>query len=171
MRRGRSTRVNDDGHRTGIHAIAASIVWAVPLLALWIVLTDNTHTDDMVAGVVCALLAGTAAELAGLMGRVRFRPRIRWLLRAARFPVWIASDTVTVLRAMVARKQGSYHRVPWRRPDDEPHAVAARALAEGPGSAGPNTYVIEEQGGLLLLHILDTERGSLNPVEIADDEQ
>jgi multisubunit Na+/H+ antiporter MnhE subunit len=157
--------------RTGLHALAASVAWAIPLFGLWIVLTDNTHTDDLVAGAVAALIAGTAAELAGLMGRVRFRPRTRWLLRAARFPAWIARDSVTVLRAMVARTEGSLHRIPWQRPDDEPHAVAARALAEGPGSAGPNTYVIEEQGDVLLVHILDTERGSLNPVEIADDER
>jgi hypothetical protein len=163
--------VNDEAHRTGVRAIAASVVWAVPLFALWVVLIDNTHTDDMVAGAVCALLAGLAAELAGLMGRVRFRARVRWLARAARFPVWIVQDTAIVLRAMAARTQGSYHRVPWHRPDDAPHAIAARALAEGPGSAGPNTYVIEEQGDVLLLYILDTEHGSLNPVEIADDER
>jgi hypothetical protein len=154
--------------RTGLHAAVASIVWAAPLFALWIVLTDNTHTDDMVAGAVAALLAGSVAELAGLMGRVRFHPRPRWLLRAARFPVWVVQDTAIVLRAMVARKQGGFHRVPWHRPDDDAQAVAARALAEGPGSAGPNTYVIEEQGETLLVHILDTEHGSLNPVEIVD---
>jgi multisubunit Na+/H+ antiporter MnhE subunit len=167
---GTSRGVNAEETRTGLHALGASVVWAVPLFGLWVVLTDNTHTDDMVAGAVCALVAGMAAELAGLMGRVRFQPRVRWLLRAARFLVWIVQDSVIVLRAMATRAQGEFHRLPFRRPADEPHAVAARALAEGPGSAGPNTYVLEEQGDTLLVHVLDTEHGSLNPIQIADDD-
>jgi hypothetical protein len=162
--------VNEEGHRTGPVALAASVLWAAPLMALWIVFADNTHTDEMVAGIACALLAGIAAELAGLMGRVHFRPRARWLLRAAQFPLWILQDTWIVLRAMVARTEGGYHRVPFRRPDEDSLAVAARALAEGPGSAGPNLYVIEEQGDTLFVHILDSERGSLNPVDIVDDD-
>jgi hypothetical protein len=159
-----------EAYRTGPHALAASIAWAVPLFGLWVVLTDNTHTDDVVAGAVCALLAGTAAELSGLMGRVRFQPRARWILRAARFPIWIVQDTVIVVGAMARRTEGAYHRIPFHRPDDEPQAVAARALAGGVGSAGPNLYVIEEQADTLLVHILDSDRGSLTPTEIVNED-
>src|SRR5947209_1828341 len=124
----------------------------------------------MLAGAVCALLAGTAAELSGLMGRVHFQPRARWILRAARFPIWIVQDAMIVVRAMVRRTEGAYHRIPFHRPADEPHAVAARALAAGVGSAGPNLYVVEEQADTLLVHILDSDRGSLNPTEIVDED-
>lgn len=159
--------MNDEA-RTGLRALGASVVWAAPLMALWVALTDNTHTDEMVAGIVSALLAGIVAELAGLMGRVRFQPRLRWLVRAAKFPFWIVQDTWIVLRAMVARTEGSYHRIPFRRPQQQSLATAARALAEGPGTAGPNLYVIEEQGDTLFVHILDSERGSLNPADIVN---
>jgi hypothetical protein len=160
------------GDRKGVRSVAAGVLWAAPLFALWLALTDNTRPLEMLVGGGCALVAGAAAASAGLLSRVRFRPRLRWLLRVAALPWWVVKDSFLVFRALLRRppQRGTFtaYRSPAAGEGDR--ALARRVMAFGPGSAGPNAYAVgvEEQAGVILVHQLVPEERPA-PVRLAEE--
>jgi multisubunit Na+/H+ antiporter MnhE subunit len=160
------------GDRKGLRSLVASVLWAAPLFALWLALTDNTRPLELLVGAGCALLSGVAAEAAGLLSRVRFRPRARWVLRTAAVPWWVVRDGVLVLRAMLRwpPARGRIVVVPFAAAGDGPRDVARRAMAYGPGSAGPNTYAIgaSDEAGVLVVHQLVPEDPP-TPAQLVED--
>jgi hypothetical protein len=130
------------------------VLYAAPLFALWIAMTDNTRPIELLVGAGCSLLAGLGCEAAGLFGRVGFRPRARWLLRAGALPWWIVRDGALVLVALVTRRRGRFMTVPFPTGGDDARAQARRAIAFGAGSAGPNTYAIGCDEDVLVVHQL-----------------
>jgi hypothetical protein len=143
------------------------LVAAGLLFALWIALVDHEPLSELVAGAVCALLAAVGAERAGLVGRVRFAPRPRWIVNLAQLPWWIVRDGTLVLWALatdLARRRtptGAFRVVPFPASRGTGgRALARQALAEGAGSTGPNAYALGVEDDLLLVHQL-RERASL----------
>lgn len=154
---------------TSARRVVASVLWAAPMFAVWLALTDDTRPLDMLVGGGCALLAGAAAEAAGLLGRVHFRPAARWLLRALALPWWIVRDSAIVLTAPLRRGplEGGFVVVGFRSRGDGPRDVARRAVAYTLGSAGPNSYAIggSEEHDLLVAHQL-VVNGDITPAEV-----
>jgi multisubunit Na+/H+ antiporter MnhE subunit len=150
------------GDRNALRSLAAGVLWAAPLFALWLALTDNTRPLEMLVGAVCALLAGAASESAGLLSHVRFRPRARWVVRAAAVPWWVVKDSALVLWALVAHVlarrplNGRFVVVPFDAGGDAPRDVARRTMVYWAGSAGPNAYAIggSDEAGVLVVHEL-----------------
>jgi hypothetical protein len=150
---------------------ATTVLWAVPMFALWLALTDNTRPLELAVGGGAALAAGAAAEAAGLAGRVHFRPRARWLARTLKLPWWIARDTVLVLGALArGRPEGRIVAVPFPSRGEESVDVARRAIAYSAGSAGPNTYAIggSTEADVLVTHQL-VASDSITPAEVVAD--
>ena len=169
------TRGNCPGVTGGEHKalrwIATTLVWAVPMFALWLALTDNTRPLELIVGAAAALVAGAAAEAAGLAGRVHFRPRARWLVRALALPWWIARDTVLVLGALArGRTTGRIVVVPFKSRGTDSVDVARRAVAYTLGSAGPNTYALggSPDADVMVTHQL-VPGDSVTPAEVVED--
>jgi hypothetical protein len=157
--------------RKGVSWFAASVTWAAPMFALWLALTDNTRPLELAVGGACALIAGAAAEAAGLAGRVHFRPRARWLVRTLAVPWWIARDAALVLGSLVrGHPSGRIVVVPFRSRGETSRDVARRAIAYAAGSAGPNTYAIggSPDADVLVAHQL-VHSDSVTPAEIVAD--
>jgi hypothetical protein len=166
---------DDRAARPLLARLAFTLVWAGPLFALWLALVDKSNLWENVVGICCALVAGAAAEAAGLFGRVRFRPRLRWLAWAARAPWWIVHDSAIVLAALV-------REVVLRRPvigtttgyrvapgGEDGVAVARRALAKGLGSTGPNSIALGIDDDVLVVHRLDPEHGEVPPADLMNE--
>ena len=147
--------------------LMASVLWAAPMFALWLALTDNTQPLDMLVGAGCSLLAGAAAEATGVLGRIGFRPRPRWVLRTLKVPWWIARDSVLVLAALFTGREGRFVTVPFRSRGGEPRDVARRTIAYAAGSAGPNTYAIggSREHDVLVVHQL-VPSDDITPAEV-----
>jgi hypothetical protein len=148
-------------------------VWAIftgLLFSVYLLLADKASTQEIVAGFVSAALAALAIVLAGLAGRVRVGFQPRWLLRSLRAPWWILRDSVLVslsaLRPTAPR--GRFRTLRVRQAGGtEPRDVGRRVMIKGPGSAGPNTYVVGVEDTLVLIHEL-LPRGDRNPLEIVE---
>jgi multisubunit Na+/H+ antiporter MnhE subunit len=164
------------GDRKALRSLAAGVLWAVPLFALWLALTDNTRPLELAAGAVCAAFAGAAAEAAGLVSRVRFRPRLRWIARAVALPWWVVKDSALVIWALLAHVlarrplRGRFVVVPFPAAGDDARAVARRTMAYWPGSAGPNAYAIgaSEEADVLVVHEL-VDAGAPMPARLVED--
>jgi hypothetical protein len=151
------------------------IVWAIftgLLFSVYLLLADKASTQEIVAGFVSAALAALAIVLGGLAGRVRVSFEPRWLLRSLRAPWWIVRDSVLValsaLRPTAPRGRFRTLRFPLAG-GTAPRDVGRRVMVKGPGSAGPNTYVVGDDVDheLLLIHEL-LPRGDRNPLEIVE---
>lgn len=155
----------------------AILLRAALLLGLWVGLTDNTRLWDTVTGLVCALLAGAAMHLAARAGRVSLQVRGRWLRRVAAAPWWIVRDTLVILRALAVglmrreAPRGRMRPVRWQPGGDRPLDQGRRALAYGPGSAGPNQYVVgaSDEDGVLLVHELEPA-SSVSAIDVVGEE-
>jgi hypothetical protein len=162
--------------RTALSAALGVPIWAAPLFALWLALTDNTRFWDMVAGGACALLAGALAQAVVRVGAVGFAPRPGWLLRCARAPWWVLRDSVLVLGALLGHLLlrrplgGRIVAVPFEHGDGSPRGQARRALAFGAGSAGPNSFVVgasAEDRALVVHQLVDSDE--VTPLEIVGE--
>jgi hypothetical protein len=157
------------------------LVWALTLvvltgllLALWIAVTDTTKPLELLVGGGCALLAALATLGAGIEGRVRMRPRARWVLRLAWTPWWIVRDSAIVLGALLGHLllrrplHGRMVVVDFPTEGDTPLDMTRRAFAYGAGSAGPNLIVVDGADGVLVCHQL-VERDDVAPLRVVGE--
>jgi hypothetical protein len=166
---------DDRSPRALLARLGLALVWAALLFALWIALVDNTRLWENVVGIGCAIIAGAAAEAAGLFGRVRFRPRVRWLRWAIKLPWWIVVDSAVVLGALarhvILRRPviGTTRAFRVREGGDDGVSMARRALANGVGSTGPNAYALGIDDDVLVVHELVPGRGDVPPHELMEE--
>jgi hypothetical protein len=146
--------------------------FAALLFGTYLLLADKGRFVEIVAGIVCASLGALAILLAGLAGRVSVSVEPRWVLRALRAPWWMVRDSVLValsaLRWTPPRGRFRTLRFP-PAGGTSPRDVGRRVMVKGPGSAGPNLYVVggDVDAKLLLVHEL-LPRGDRGPVEIVE---
>lgn len=133
-------------------------------MSFWMWLDDSLGTDEMLAGAGAAALAATFAELVSYQATTRFRMRFVWLGGALRLPGQVASDTVTVYRALwrvlVRREQpaSAFVTEPVRFGDDTAEGVTRRVLLIGAKSLAPNAFAlgIDSDTDTMVLHQLVT---------------
>jgi multisubunit Na+/H+ antiporter MnhE subunit len=137
-------------------AALAWIVWWELCAALWLLLVDNTHVQELGAGALVAVLGATGAVLVRAQRRIVTRPRPRWLLRLWKPVVLYPRDLVLVTLALLRRSRGRLVAVPYEPREEVAREAASRELATSAGSFAPNTYVVgaDEEAGLLLVHQL-----------------
>lgn len=147
---------------------------ASAMFALWLVLTDNPATPELLTGAVVAV--GAALAAAGVARGDRLRPRLRpaMLLRLHRPFVLLVSDSVRVTAALLRegahgrRLGGRFRHEPYTATGDDGIAQASRMLSEWGASLGPNRYVIgvDREAQELLVHELVPAPGPLDPLEL-----
>lgn len=131
-------------------------------MSFWTWLDDSLSTDELLAGAGAAALAATFAELVSYQATTRFRMRFEWLAGALRLPGQVASDMVTVYRALwrllTRREQpaSGFTTEPARFGDDTAEGVTRRTLLIGARSLAPNAFALGIDSGTdtIVLHEL-----------------
>jgi hypothetical protein len=146
--------------RRGIGARTARVaIRAAVLLVLWLALVDKTERWEVLAGLVCAIIAATIVEAVQATAQLRFAARPRPVLRGlVRAPWWIVRDSALVLAAVVTRRPpaGRLRAVPFPAGGHAPQDRGRRAAALTLGAIGPNQYPMTEsaEDDVLLVHEL-----------------
>src|SRR4051794_16373783 len=123
-------------------AIAAWAGWWLASAALWVLLVDNTHVPELVAGAGVAFVGATAAAVVRQQRRVVLRPRPAWLARMWRPLARYPRDLWPLVRALPRRGGGSFVAIPVETGADDPRGAARRVLMQSAGSFAPNTYAV-----------------------------
>lgn len=155
--------------------LIAWLSWWIVGVAFWLVLEDTVDRAELIAGLITAALAATAAVLAR-DPETRPRARGRWLAHLGRLPLAMITD-LPVLAAALARAIVSRERDPGRlrtfsfEPETDPDRYAAQiAVAALAGSVAPGSIVVgfDAERGVMLVHQLDVRDGrrAADPLEL-----
>jgi multisubunit Na+/H+ antiporter MnhE subunit len=146
------------------------ILWYVPLVGLWLLFVDTFALEEVLAGLVAAAVAATAADVVRAQDRVRFRMDPGWLRDLGRLPGQVLRDTWLVAVALWRHLrgqpvEGSFRALAFPREPDDASSAARRALVTSLVSLTPNTYVVGVEGdeGAMLVHQLVPEPGPVPP--------
>jgi multisubunit Na+/H+ antiporter MnhE subunit len=152
------------------------IAWYVPLVVLWLAFVDTFARQEVIAGLVAAAVAATAAELVRSQELVRFRLDPRWLRGLPGLPWQVLRDTwlltVALWRHCTGHPvRGVFRVVPFPSEADDNRSAARRALVTVLASVAPNTVVVGVGGdeGELLVHQLVPQPGSPVPPSMLED--
>jgi multisubunit Na+/H+ antiporter MnhE subunit len=152
------------------------VAWYVPLVLLWLAFVDTFAREEVIAGLVAAAIAATAADLVRSQDLVRFRMDPHWLRGLSRLPWQVLRDTwlltVALWRHCTGRPvQGVFRVVPFPTEADDARSAARRALVTALCSVAPNTVVVGVEGaeGEMLVHQLIPEPGSPVPPSMLED--
>ena len=152
------------------------IAWYVPLVVLWLAFVDTFARQEVIAGLVAAAVAATAAELVRSQELVRFRLDPRWLRGLPGLPWQVLRDTwlltVALWRHCTGHPvRGVFRVVPFPSEADDNRSAARRALVTVLVSVAPNTVVVGVEGdeGELLVHQLVPQPGSPVPPSMLED--
>ena len=152
------------------------VAWYVPLVVLWLAFVDTFARQEVIAGLVAAAVAATAAELVRSQELVRFRLDPRWLRGLPGLPWQVLRDTwlltVALWRHCTGHPvRGVFRVVPFPSEADDDRSAARRALVTVLVSVAPNTVVVGVEGdeGELLVHQLVPQPGSPVPPSMLED--
>jgi multisubunit Na+/H+ antiporter MnhE subunit len=152
------------------------VAWYVPLVVLWLAFVDTFARQEVIAGLVAAAVAATAAELVRSQELVRFRLDPRWLRGLPGLPWQVLRDTwlltVALWRHCTGHPvRGVFRVVPFPSEADDNRSAARRALVTVLVSVAPNTVVVGVEGdeGELLVHQLVPQPGSPVPPSMLED--
>lgn len=126
----------------------AWLVWWILLMSFWVMIDDSVQTDELLAGAGVAATAATVTEVVTYQAATRFRPRIEWLLPAAKLPAQLVRDTWTVFGALyrkLARNENPPSRFitePFAYGPGTPEGATRRFLVTGARSLAPNSFVV-----------------------------
>ncbi|MBA2274395.1 MAG: Na+/H+ antiporter subunit E [Actinobacteria bacterium] len=142
--------------------LAHWFAWWVALVLLWQLFVNTFAAPEVLAGLVAAAIAATAAEVVRGQGLIHFRPRVPWLLRARKLPLAVIVDCRIVVGALWRRLgrgqtvKGAFTAVPFNAGGDDAEAAARRALYVMAISLTPNTFVIgiDRENNVMLVHQL-----------------
>ena len=155
------------------------IAWYLPMVLLWLAFVDTLAIQEVVAGLVAAAIAATAAELAWSQDLVRFRLDPRWLRGLPGLPWQVLRDTWLLTVALWRHCTGNpvrgvFRVVPFPSDADDARSAARRALVTVLASVAPNTVVVgvegtEGTGVEMLVHQLVPQAGSPVPPSMLED--
>ena len=139
--------------------VAAFLLFFVALWWLWQLLTGEWSHYEWLAGAGAAVVAAVLAELAvsRTEGRAPVPPAVLAGVPSALGMVFV--DFVTVLCALVRRREGVMRETPFEHRDDEPH----RTWATIAGDWSPNAYIVDVGNGRTLSHHLVPRDASQRP--------
>lgn len=140
----------------------------------YLLLVDDLHEDEMVAGAVIAVGAAIVSGFL-LAARQTLRVRPAMFRHLPRTLLLLVTDTGRVswalVRSLLLRRpvQGHLRVVRYRATSEEdPEDYGRRALTQWAASVGANRYVlgIDNQRQLLIIHELVRASGPLDPLEL-----
>jgi multisubunit Na+/H+ antiporter MnhE subunit len=138
------------------------LTWWVAFFFSYMLLVGVWVAEELVAAAVMAAVSATVAEIVRVQDARRFRPRLRWFLRAYRLPPSILADCGVVFQALWGQLvkheeiDGAFRAFKFPVAGEGGRASARRALLNAAISITPNTYVvgIDEDNELVLVHQL-----------------
>ena len=151
---------------------AGWIVWTGSLFAFWLLLVDTVDLAQLIAGVVAAALAASAALLIEDERDLRMRPRARWARRLLPTLGRAVLDCGVLARALVRprRVRGRLRAVEFPVGARGSRARAKRVAAKWLDSIGPNSYVVgvDAEHDVMLVHQLvpPDDPASADPMEL-----
>ena len=129
------------------------LAWSAGSMLLWVLVTSTFQGAELVAGAVVSVLTALVVEAVRERERFAFRPRLRWLRRAAVIPLRVSADTWLLTVALVRhatgskRVRGALVAVPFRHGEQgDPEDSARRALVVAGLSVSPNSVVLGVDG-------------------------
>jgi multisubunit Na+/H+ antiporter MnhE subunit len=138
------------------------LTWWIAFFFTYMLLAGVWVAEELAAASVFAAVSATVAEVVRVQDARRFRPKLKWFLRAYRLPGSILSDCGVVFQALwrhlVKHEEidGAFRafRIPLAGKGGR--ASARRALLNAAISITPNTYVvgIDEDNEMVLVHQL-----------------
>jgi hypothetical protein len=129
--------------------------------AIYLLYASTLAPTELVVGIGATVVSTIAAGVFGATGIVQFRPRLRDLLQCWRIPWYSVEGTVELFRALARQlfttqgAQSLVRAVPFAvGKDDDPQAIARRALAVAYTTMTPNFIVfgVARNQALLLYH-------------------
>jgi multicomponent Na+:H+ antiporter subunit F len=110
------------------------VAWYVPQVVLWLAFVDTFARQEVIAGLVAAAVAATAAELVRSQELVRFRLDPRWLRGLPGLPWQVLRDTwlltVALWRHCTGHPvRGVFRVVPFPSEADDNRSAARRPLS------------------------------------------
>ncbi len=150
------------------------LTWWIAFFISYMLLVGVWVAEELIAAAIVAAVSATVAEVVRVQDVRRFRPRLRWVLRAYRLPPSILSDCGVVFRALwrhiVKHEEinGAFRAFRLPVGGTGERAAARRALLNAAISITPNTYVvgIDEKSEMVLVHQLVPGERSLAREEI-----
>ena len=157
---GRKDRADEAGKERS--RVLLWLTWWIAFFFSYMLLAGVWVAEELAAATVFAALAATVAEVVRVQDARRFRPRLKWFLRAYRLPLSILSDCGVVFRALwrhlVKHEEidGAFRAFQVPLAGEGGRASARRALLNAAISITPNTYVvgIDEDNEMVLVHQL-----------------
>ncbi len=147
---------------------------AMIFFAFYLLLADNLHEDELVAGAAIAVGAAiVSASLSSFHQAVRVRPAM--FRRLPRSLLLLFTDTGRITwalaRSVVLRRplRGHLRAARYRATSQtDPEDFGRRLLTEWGASLGANRYVlgIDNERQLLVVHELVESSGPLDPLEL-----
>ena len=159
-----------------LRRFALPLVFWPLLVGLWALLVVPRSLAEMLAGTGFAAITVIAFEAVRREGRLRFRPRRRWLGLLLRLPLRVLGDTVIAFRVLGRLVRGEDVRgdvstLPFEAAGgSDARSVARRAAAVWLISAAPNTIAVEidPERAILLVHRLEPGHGPPLGAEIGE---
>jgi multisubunit Na+/H+ antiporter MnhE subunit len=139
------------------HVRSWAIWWAL-CAALWLLLVDRIHADELLTGAGVAAGGATVAVLVRRERLTILRPPPRWTRGVLRPVAGMVADLVPLVRVLVTRgllrrdDAGPLIELPYPGADDPAHRTLTATL----GSLAPNTIVVDvdEERRILVAHQL-----------------
>ena len=132
----------------------------IVMYGVYLLFASTLSKPELFAGTVAAAISTVAAGTFGLIGTVKFRPRIGDLFQAWRIPWYMIEGTYEILKALASQlftRKGAdslVRAVRFEMGGDDPQSIARRALAVVYTTMTPNFIVlgIIPRQRLLLYH-------------------
>jgi len=144
------------GKAFAVRRIASWLAWFAGLWALWLLLAGTVSSTELIAGLVGAALAATAAEVVRSLGLLEFRVEWRWLKRAPLQLARVIPDFFLLLSVLVRPRRSAFRTPPFPAGGERAVDNGRRAWAALAGSLAPNRLVVDfdPERGEALVHDL-----------------
>jgi multisubunit Na+/H+ antiporter MnhE subunit len=151
----------ENSSERGATRVGLWLSWWTVFTLFWMLLVGTLVAPEVAVGALAAAVAATVAEIVRVQDARRFRPRLRWLLRARRLPGLVVADSITVFAALWRHLRGvpaagAFRAFRYPTRGESSRDAARRALLNAAISITPNTIVvgIDEESELILVHQL-----------------
>jgi multisubunit Na+/H+ antiporter MnhE subunit len=123
------------------------------MLGLWLGIAGTAEHQELVAGLVCGLVAAIAGAAGLLRAGYAALPDARWMARIRRPLATALPDGARLVGALATRRRGEVRDVPLPGIGGGRLSAGRQAFAAVAGSLAPNTLVVETRPGERALRV------------------
>jgi hypothetical protein len=142
-----------------VRHVAAFLLGFLATWWLWQLLTGEWSKYEWIGGACAGVAAAAIGELAASRTQAHSAPPWAILAAAPMALAMVFADFVTVMGALVRRREGVFRETDFGHPDTEDF----RAWATIVGDYSPNAYIVDITDGRTLTHHLVPRQKSQDP--------